>query len=111
MLSGFILPRANTATAVLYLAGSLGGLLRCICRHAVTCAVPFLLNCRKACSAGDRDHYATHHLDVADLLKQYGKGPGVLDNHALEQACTAIMACQVRSVGVFGSLLMQRCAA
>lgn len=52
--------------------------------------------CRRACSSGGSGQDATHHLDVADLLKQYGKAPGVLDHRALEQACTAIMACQVR---------------
>ena len=70
----------------------------------IGCLVPYMLylpypvlSCafRKACSAGVPAHEATHHLDVADLLKQYGKAPGVLDNRALEQACTAIMACQV----------------
>jgi hypothetical protein len=53
------------------------------------------LPCRKACSSGSAAVEATHHLDVSDLLRQYGKEPGVLDNRALEQACTAIMACQV----------------
>lgn len=38
-------------------------------------------------------------MDVSDLLRQYGKEPGVLDNRALEQACTAIMACQVGPKG------------
>jgi hypothetical protein len=58
------------------------------------------MTCRKACSAGGSNQDATHHLDVTDLLRQYGKEPGVLDNKALEQACTAIMACQVRHASV-----------
>jgi hypothetical protein len=63
----------------------------------ITHPPPYCLSmaCRKACSAGGPSPDATHHLDVADLLRQYGKEPGVLDNKALEQACTAIMACQV----------------
>lgn len=60
------------------------------------CSPPLSCVCRRACSSGGSGQDATHHLDVADLLKQYGKAPGVLDHRALEQACTAIMACQVR---------------
>lgn len=60
---------------------------------SVACAFSVLTACRKAC--GGAPHDATYTLDVADLLSRYGADPGVLDNRALEQACTAIMACQV----------------
>lgn len=58
---------------------------------------------RKACVASGAA--TPFHLDVSDLLQHYGKAPGVLDQRAVEQACTAIMACQV-CVCVGGGVLV-----
>lgn len=53
------------------------------------------LICRRACSSGPSS--TKYHLTVSDLIKHYSKGEAaVFDNAAVEQACSAIMACQVR---------------
>lgn len=58
------------------------------------CAVP-LLSHRRVCAAGNPSS-AKYHLAVSELVSAYSAGEArVLDHRAVEQACAAIMACQV----------------
>lgn len=52
--------------------------------------------CRRACPSGAAA--ATHQLSTSDLVTRYGR-QGVLDQSAVEAACTAIMSCHVRGEG------------
>jgi hypothetical protein len=69
-------------------------------RYTASHSLSLLLR-RRACKASSSSNTASsvpkYHLSAADLAAAYGKGESlVLDQRAVEQACAAIMACQVR---------------